>query len=166
VSRKVAPAIGSTGEQSQSPAEPEKVSQPQVKLSDIITVLPEQAAWITPRPVLWRDASFKVWNGAMAGMVVLLLGFKLGAWLWHSRAASPTAPVRRLWKELHRSGLSRGAFYQAAAQYVRRRGGSTGPEVQAVLAQHDQINFSPSLEAASVPVPPDERARVLRILQS
>jgi hypothetical protein len=163
--RPAPPVVATSGEQS-TPTEPEKVAQPPVKLTDIITVLPERAAWITPRPALWQDATFRFWNGAMAGAVVLLLGIKFGSWWWKSRAMSPSAPARQLWRQLRGSHLSRGAFYQTAAQYIRLRGGTPGPEQQKVLAQHDQINFSAAMESASAPMPYDERARVLRALQS
>jgi hypothetical protein len=159
-----APVVAASGEQ--APSEPEKVAQPQVKLTDIITVLPEQAAWITPRTVLWKNRTFLIWNGAMAGAVVLLLGIKLGSWLWQTRAVSPSAPVRGLWKKLRGAGLTRGAFYEAAAQYIRLRGGSPGAELQSVLERHEQLNFSPPNPAAAEPVPRDERTRVLRILRS
>jgi len=158
------PVVAASGEQ--APTEPEKVAQPQVKLTDIITVLPEQAAWITPRAVLWRDRAFLIWNGAAAGAVILLLAIKLGSWLWQTRAASPSAPVRGLWKKLRGASLTRGDFYQTAAQYIRLRGGSPGTEIQSVLATHEELNFSPPKSASTEPIPRDERARVLRLLRS
>jgi hypothetical protein len=164
VAKPAGSGVASAGEQ--SPTEPEKVPQPQVKLTDILTVLPEQAAWITPRPVLWKDRTFLIWNAAAAGAAVLLLGFKLGAWLWQSRAATPSDPSHSLWKKLRGAPLSRGEFYQAAAQYIRLRERSPGAELQSVLAQHEHLNFSPSQSAATEKVPSDERARVLRLLRS
>jgi len=67
---------------------------------------------------------------------------------------------------LRGASLTRGAFYETAARYIRLRGEPAGAELQSVLAQHEQLNFSPSPTAATEPVPADERARVLRMLQS
>ncbi len=158
------PLATTSGEQ--SPAEPEKMSQPQVKLTDIVTVLPSQAAWITPHPVLWKNRTFLFWNGAAATALLLLLGIKFGTSLWQTRALTPSTPVRELWKQLRGAILTRGDFYQSAAHYIRLRSGTPNAECQSILSQHEQLNFSPTQTAAAEPIPSDERARVLRILQS
>ncbi len=162
--RVTGPLETTSGEQ--SPAEPEKISQPQVKLTDIVSVLPNQAAWITPHPVLWKNRTFLFWNGAAAGAVILLLGIKFGTSLRQTRALSTSTPVRELWKRLRGASLSRGNFYQTAAQYIRLQSGTPNAECQSVLSQHEQLNFSPSQAASAEPMPTDERARVLQILQA
>ncbi|MCE9520358.1 MAG: BatD family protein [Verrucomicrobia bacterium] len=163
-SRATSPLASTSGEQ--SPTEPEKMSQPQVKLTDIVTVLPDQAAWITPHPVLWKNRSFLFWNGAAATILFLLIGIKFGTSLWQSLAFTSATPVRRLWKKLSGDSLSRGDFYQTAAQYIRLRSGTPDAESQSILDQHERLNFSPSRTAAAEPIPADERARVLKILKS
>ncbi len=131
--------VATSGEQ--SPAEVPKIAQPPVKLTDIVTVIPRQAAWITPRPPIWRDRTFLLWNAAATGAVLLLLGIKLASWLWHLRASSPADPVRDLWRKLRGASLTRGEFYQAAAQYIRQRGDPPGGDLTSLLAQHEQLNF-------------------------
>lgn len=146
--------------------EPDKTQQPQVKLTDIITLLPEQAAWISPRPELWKSRSFLFWNTVAAGSVILLLGIKFGTAFLQARAHSPSAPARELLKQLRGASMTRGVFYQNAAQYIHQREAAPNAECQAVLNQHEQLNFGPSRSAAEEPMPADERDRVLKIIQS
>jgi hypothetical protein len=150
------------------PSEPDKVPSPTPKITDILTVLPDEVAWTTPRTPLLQDRRFFLWNMAALGVVGLLLLGKLAVVLWRSHARSTATPLHTLHRELRRAHVSRGRFYQMVAQYVQLSHDASKPlpePVREVLVCNDQINYSPDSEKAAEPIPMDERAKVLAALK-
>ena len=149
-------------------SEPEKVSPPPVKITDIVTVMPESSSWLAVRPVLWHDRTFITANAiALGSLLALLIGKGLVV-LWQSRSEGPSAAARRLWTELRGRRLSRGAFYQAAAQYVRHHTAenpSNADALQKIIDTHHRLNFSSASADAQAALDGAERRDVLNQLR-
>lgn len=151
------------------PSEPDKVPTPAPKITDILTVLPDEVAWTTARTPLLHDRRFFVWNMAALSVVAVMLLGKLAVVLWRAHARSATTPLHALHRELRYAQVSRGRFYQMVAQYVQLSHHASQPlpePVREVLVRNDQINYSPEHEKAGEPIPTDERAKVLAVLKS
>jgi len=162
------PAKASSGTVEGTTPEPEKVTPPAPKITDILTVLPNQVAWSSPRPVLFQDPRFRLWNWAALGVLGVMILGKLLVILWRVRARATASPVYVLGHELRRAKVPRGQFYQMAAHYVQMSHDSSQPlpePVREVLARNEQINYSPEHEKADEVIPRDERAKVLEALK-
>jgi hypothetical protein len=158
-----------TGETTAAAADPDKVPPPVPKVTDILTVLPSEVAWITPRRALLQDPQFRSWNMGALGAVGLLLFGKLAVVLWRARARAAATPLHALDRELRRSNVPRGQFYQLAARYIQMSHDPSRPlpdPQREVLARSEKINYSPEKEWAADTVPGEERAQVLAALRA
>lgn len=150
------------------PLDADKVPQVQPRITDIVTVIPSQANWLTSRPSLFSDRAFLIWNAGALGALMLLIGGKACAAFLRMRAAAPDAPYRRMWSQLRRARMSRGEFYQTAAQYIQHRTQNGVPLTsnwQAILDQNDSLNYSRASDETGKPMPSDERHKVLHSIQ-
>lgn len=161
--------VGTPNSVEGSAAEPEKVAPPQIKVTDILTVLPNQVAWTSVHPPLIQDRKFFIWNMAAVGALAAIVLGKLGMVLWQRHLVKAATPLYSLKRELRRSRVTRGHFYQLLAQYIAMRHDATQPlpePLREALVRNDQINYSPDKERANEPIPRDERAKVLAALPS
>ncbi len=152
----------------QLPPDADKVPPVQPRITDIVTVIPAQAVWLTPRTALFSDRTFLIRNACALGALLLLIGGKVCALCLRNRAAAPDAPQRRMWKQLRRAHMSRGEFYRTAARYIQQQthGASAIPATwQAVLDRNDSLNYSPASVETGKPMPSKERREVLHSIQ-
>lgn len=150
------------------PSDADKVPPVQPHITDIVTVLPAQATWLTARPSLMNDHNFIIWNAGALGALALLIGGKACAVFLRMRAAAPDAPYRRMWNHLRRARMTRGEFYQTAALYILQRSQYGAPipaNWQTVLDRNDVINYSHTSGEADKPMLSAERREVLHSIQ-
>jgi hypothetical protein len=159
---------GGASEGSETPAELTKLAPVQPVITDILTVLPEQAQWLAARPVLWRNQNFIRANGlALGGLAALILG-KLFFNYWQERRAATDAPTRKIWQQMRSPTLPRERLYALAFQYIQAKNLS-GPALQPILENHEKLAYAPAREEAGqaqAPAPPEEKAAVLAALKS
>ncbi|OAI55465.1 hypothetical protein AYO49_05525 [Verrucomicrobiaceae bacterium SCGC AG-212-N21] len=161
---KAIPVATADGQPIAAPPESEKVPQVKPKITDILAMLPEQPKWLATRPALWSDKSFVTANLVAGGALLLLILGKLGLVAWRAHEASPLAPARHLWRQLHASRLSRSRFYELAAGYISTRG-LAGEQVQSVLDRHNLVNYGKDSAEAQEQIPREERNQALSALE-
>ncbi len=150
------------------PSDADKVPQAQPRVTDIVTVMPMQTAWLTARPALFSERTFLIWNAGAVGALLLLIGGKVTAAFIRKRAASPDAPYRQMWNHLRRARMTRGEFYQTAARYIQHRTQNGAPipsNWQSVLDRNDSLNYSRASDETGKPMPSAERSEVLHSIQ-
>lgn len=159
------PATAASTTKGQVGADSDKVPTVKPKITDILTVLPKESAWLAARPALARDRTFLLANLTAAGVLALLILGKVGFASWQAHKNSPSAPAHRLWRQLHDTKLTCADFYSLAASYIALRG-LDGEEVHAILERHNAINYGrPTPEAGEAPSR-EERERVLSTLKN
>jgi hypothetical protein len=154
---------------SPSAEEPEKVNSPRANITDIITVTPNTASFVTANRGLWGNEYFRRLNFALGGVLALMIlgrisGSAFGAYRLHN-----ATPERALWRQLNQRSLTRGEFYTLAANYLENHQlKPAAPEAtQSILERHWSLNFGhrATVEAQAV-IPREERAQVLSVLKT
>ncbi len=148
---------------SKEPEMPSAVPTVKPALTDILTETPARAAWFASTLPLGQDRSFWFANAIAGGALLLIIAIKLAVVAARSRALSPEAPARKLWRTL-RGPHPRAEFYTLALQYAGMKGLS--PEaVHEIQQRQEELNYSRHPADAAQPVSAGERNHVLRILQ-
>lgn len=158
------PPGSSVGKESTLPPAQEKVPPVKATLTDILTNTPRQATWFAASMPLLHNQQFLMANYIAAGVLLFIIGIKLGVMAWHARMNAPDAPLRHLWKSLHDGRLTRAEFYTRASHYAEMMGLSTAV-VPAIQHRQEELNYSRHREEAEQPVPREERDQVLAALK-
>ena len=153
-------ASGTTG----SAEEADKVTAPNMKMTDILTMTPMSASLLVAPLPLGKDREFLMANIILGSLFILLIAGRVGKAMLGSYFATRRTPTRELWRQLNRSGLTRARFYELAASYIATAGLRT-EKAEAVLRDHQIVNYGRSATDANEPIKPEESKSVLDALR-
>lgn len=150
------------------PPKPPAVQQPKPNLSDIVTVLPSQANWVSTVAAAAPAAhsSTRFWASQMLpALLVLVAGFI--KWLRSRQKdedAAKRQELRRLWQGLEDKSLDDRTFLQRAAQFIQRThpGEIKDEALRHILQRYEATSFTASHSVT--PLSTEERGQMLQRL--